>query len=282
MKSNTRNALIVFLLMGIGCLIISYLVLANFYHGKQEYSSKLWDFVIAALSQVAFVVLTVVILNFLWELMGGEPISKTLDDLRKSTLLIQDSQETGVRRVLAESSSFATPDKWMERLKSAEEAIDLMGYTLHVWTKGSGLEQAMLNLVHRGVKVRILIMDEGNQHLESLINTAIIGIAGTNFTRTEIQGAQEAFHRIATKVGDNAKFELRTAKRGLITCQICRTDSEIVAIPYLYSVVASQSPLMLIRGTDTRMFKLYKSEFDHLWDLNAPTSQTQPVQPRQP
>lgn len=57
-------------------------------------------------------------------------------------------------------------------------------------------------------------------------------------------------------------------QRGLIVCQICRTDSEMVVVNYFYSEVASRSPVMLIQGNESKMFQVYQNEFDQLWKLN--------------
>jgi hypothetical protein len=75
---------------------------------------------------------------------------------------------------------------------------------------------------------------------------------------------------VARGVGDLANFEFRTVKTGITLCQICRFDSKLSAINYLYSANASLSPLLYVQGENGSLFQVYENEFNHLWELNAP------------
>ena len=90
--------------------------------------------------------------------------------------------------------------------------------------------------------------------------------------QTEIEVAKKAFMSIAAEL-KNKKFagsyEFRTLKEGLVVSQICRTDSHLTAVQYLYSVVASHSPLIDVRGADTELFQVYMDEFDAVWKLGT-------------
>jgi hypothetical protein len=75
----------------------------------------------------------------------------------------------------------------------------------------------------------------------------------------------------ANQANTLGSFELRTAKKGLITCNICRTDSQMAVVNYLYWQQTTNSPLMLLQKTNDQanLFQVYQDEFDQLWDLNA-------------
>ena len=64
----------------------------------------------------------------------------------------------------------------------------------------------------------------------------------------------------------NAKnlIQFRVVRNGLIVTQICRFDSKMTVIPYLWSVKASESPLLRLEGHDTKMVEIYQNEFDKL------------------
>lgn len=68
-------------------------------------------------------------------------------------------------------------------------------------------------------------------------------------------------------VTDAVRFEFRHIRNGMVTCQICRTDSNMTVIPYLYSAVASCTPIISIAGADTALFNVYENEFECLWEL---------------
>ncbi len=199
--------------------------------------------------------------------------------MQQYTNLLADSRTTGVIRLLAISGDFGVHGDWMRRLESAENQVDLMGYTLYVWTKGEKFEEEFFNLVQRGVKFRILIMDEKNPFFESFINVyQILGIS-TPYVRAELQQVQKVFADIGKTIqnmkdpNSSGSFEVRTVQKGLIVCQITRTDAEMVVVNYLYSEVGSRSPLMLIQGEESKMFQAYQKEFNRLWELNAPSTQ---------
>jgi hypothetical protein len=283
MKERAKPS-IIFLFIGGLLLFIAYLLRPS--------SPQADGFISSALSNIAFVLLTVTILDLLWGLLGGEPISKSLSDLRQSLHLFDnnlqqyinllgDSRTTGVVRLLTISGDFGSPGDWMQRLKSAQQEIDLMGYNLHVWTKGDNFEEEVLKLVQKGTKVRILIMDENNPSFDSFLNVTQLQTISTAFVKSELQQARKVFEQIdqkihAMNVKPSGSFELRTVQKGLIICHMCRTDAEMVVINYLFSEIASRSPLMLIQGREAKMFQMYQKEFDQIWKLNEPIIASQP------
>jgi hypothetical protein len=241
------------------------------------------------LSNVAIVVLTVVILNFLWNLLGGEPIANSLeqltgslqhsfqrvdDKLQQSFQIIQDSHLTGL--VAISTNGTLTRTQWLERLRNAQQCIDLMGYTLLRWGKTPRFSEEVLKLVQRDVKIRVLIMDETNSHFDCFINEDIAG-STIDQTRKQLEVAQKVFEGLQQKVqaANHANllgsFELRTVKKGLITCNICRTDTQMAVVNYLYWQQTTNSPLMLLQQNNDQvnLFQMYQDEFDQLWDLNG-------------
>jgi hypothetical protein len=274
MKQPTRTPQIVFLLLGGLLLFIAYL-LATLITNPTE-SEKFWT---NSIQNIAFIILTIVIVDFLWQIIGGEPVRETLNtlaatlsEMRASVVLLEDSKKTGLHRLFSVSGALGSHREWMDRLKQTRAKVDLLGYTLHVWTRGENFEQEMIALVKAGVHVRILIMDETNPNLHSLVNENQISSISVTSVKAEIGVAKNAFLTIATELENQSplgSFELRTLKEDLIVSQICRTDSRLTAVQYLYSVVASRSPLIDVRGMDTELFQVYMDEFDALWDLGT-------------
>ncbi len=297
MKKRTIQASVIFFIIGGLLLALAYAL--------QVLQSN--AFISLALFNAAFVMLTVFILNILWALLGGEPVSNAIEQLtesfqdvdtklqqsfqnvdarlertfqvvdtklQESFQILKQSNETGVVG-LSLSGKFSR-NEWVERLRNSQQQVDLMGYTLLTWIKTTNFENEVLKLVQKGVRIRILILDEINPHFDSFINSHL---AGTSIerTRSELKDARKAFENIiqevqATQTANSpGDFELRTAKEGLITCNICRTDSTMIVVSYMYWQKAVTSPLLLILQSqeEPNLFQAYKEEFDRLWELNA-------------
>jgi hypothetical protein len=175
------------------------------------------------------------------------------------------------------SGAFGDQAAWMARLKNTKRNLDLMGYTLHIWSRGEDFESEIVSLVKRGVNCRVLIMDQVNPNFSAVVNREIFGITEAS-TKGEADGAEHLFSRIAEAVKSLATsekrgtFEFRKVTRGTVLCQICRTDGEMTWIPYLYSAVASRSPLLYAKGTDSGLFKVGLAEFEAMWALNPPAA----------
>ena len=266
--NKSVRATIIFLLFGVLLFVISYLL--------QVLQAN--AFLSSAFFNAAFVILTVVILNVLWALLGGEPVANAIEkltgSLQQSFQIIKESSATGVVG-LSVSGKFS-PDAWAERLRNSRQQVDLMGYTLITWINTPHFENNVLKLVQKGVKIRILILDETNPHFDSFINSHL---AGTSIerTRSELKDAREAFENIRQKVqmsktaNSSGDFELRTAREGVITCNICRTDDNMIVVSYMYWQQVATSPLLLILQSqeESNLFQAYQEEFDHLWEYNA-------------
>lgn len=272
MKKVQFNPQIIFLIIGLLLLGISYLLATN---NNPTESIKFWA---SVFQNFSFIILTIVIINFLWQLLGGEPIEKTLNslketlgDMRTAVMLLQDSKTTGLHRAFSISGAYGSHEVWMKRLHDSKEQIDLMGYTLFVWTKGENFEEVIKTKVISGLHIRIVIMDDENPSLGAFVNEEQIHSLSMNNQKEENRLSKKVFTSIATSLrGRNnvlGSFQFRTLKKGIITTQLCRTDSRITSIQYLYTVIASRSPLFEVLGNDTTLFKLYISEFDKIWEL---------------
>lgn len=270
------QASVIFLLIGALLLAIAFLLQTNSF-----FSSVLFN--------AAFVILTVVILNSLWNLLGGEPVANALeqltgslqhlfervdDKLQQSFQIVQDSHSTGL--VAVSTKEKLTRTQWLERLQTTQQYVDLMGYTLLTWGKTPRFLDEVLKLVQRDVKIRVLIMDETNQHFDCFINEDLPGTS-IDQTRKQLEVARKVFENLQQKIqsANNANspgsFELRTVKKGLITCNICRTDTQMAVVNYLYWQQTTNSPLMLLQQNNNQesLFQAYLDEFDQLWDLNV-------------
>jgi hypothetical protein len=267
------GARIVFFIIGILLLVVAFLV-------AEQPKTPRNEFAASTIQNIALIVLTIVIVDVLWTLVGGDPTSvalvelrATLQHFRDSVRLLADSQTTGLARLVAASGAAGSTDDWMRRLNSAQAQVDLMGYSLHVWTRGEHFERSIIRLASAGVRIRLLIMSEQNPHLDALVNTKQIAAVTADSVRAEIQAARAAFKAIAAelaKTPHEANFALRLVTTGLVVTQLCRTDDVLTSIQYLYSAVASRSPLIEVHGAESDLFERYMKEFESLWQLGTP------------
>jgi hypothetical protein len=268
MKRREWQQVIIFMILGSALLAWAY---------EATPTDKRTEFLSNALLTAAFVLLAVTLLNLVYWLAGGEPIAARLErlgrDLIASFEILKDAQITGLHRILGTSRDFERMgDNWMGRLVSAKGTVELMGYSLLVWSTGRDFQSELIALIRRGVNIRILVMDPGNPHFGAFVNFhQIAAVSDVTAVKTEVVRAINVFNQVAARVpsGDGVgSFELRKVRSGLIACQICRIDEWLAAIPYLYSVVASESPLLEIRGSGSELFRWYTREFESLWVLN--------------
>ena len=166
MKQSEWQRFSLFLLLGAGLLVGAY------YTTPAE---KLKEFPSNALISAAFVLLAVTLLNFVYWLAGGEPIAAQLERLARDLVgsfdVLKDTQDTGLQRILGTSRDFERKgDSWIGRLMSARRNVDLMGYSLLVWSTGRDFQSELLALLTRGVNVRVLVMDLSNPHFAALVN----------------------------------------------------------------------------------------------------------------
>lgn len=253
-------------------LVIGLLVLSTAYFMTDP--AKRGEFWPTTVQNVALIALTVVIVEFLWDLAGGDPVTEefadvrsTLGELRQSIVLLGDSHRTGLRRIVAASVEVGN-EFWRERIKSATRKVELMGYSLKVWTKTPNFERTVAERARAGVKFKLLLMAPDNRHIEAFVNTAIPGetVEGVRQNISDALAAFKAIHQQLAKAGVADKLEVRVVTNGLVVTQLSRFDDTLTAVQYLYSQVASRTPLLEVAGGKSELFRIYVQEFDELWD----------------
>lgn len=274
MSTHKGHPLLVFLFAGMLILLVAWLLWT--YSGASETQKFLAQIVL----NVGLILVAVFLSAGFWKLLGGDPIGTYLmhlqgafSGLQKSVLLLEDSRITGLQRLHSTSGALALNREWMPRLRRAEKKLDLMGYSLIIWTRGIDFEKGITRLVGNGVKVRILIMSTSNESLGVLVNNQV-NPKSLAVVKANIEAAHEVFSGLSSTLGskenpNGGQYEFKVLKKGLIVTDLCRTDSEIAAAHYLYSVVASVSPLLEVKGRESDLFKVYKGEFESLWELGV-------------
>lgn len=248
----------IMLAIGILLLVICFLI-----RDVNEVTVK--KFIYNSLFNITFIIITVVLVNYIWNLLGGEPVEKLLTKLNESVTLLKDSRDSGLTRLISTSGDYGSHKNWMDKLTSAKKQGDLMGYTLHIWTRGEQFENKLEELVKNGVCIRIMIMSINNQTFNSIINTNQISSLNVDAVKVEVEIVNKLITKLANKIKDKGyagSIEIKTIENGIILSQICCVDSNMTVIPYMYSVNTSESPLLEIRDNESKLFKKYQMEFN--------------------
>ena len=105
MTTSKRRPQIIFFIVGALLLLLTSYILIEAGGTQPSEGLKFWS---GALLNLAFVLLTVVVVDFLWGVLGGEPISETLaalgntlTEMRSSVSLLRDSKTSGLERISA-------------------------------------------------------------------------------------------------------------------------------------------------------------------------------------
>lgn len=270
MNRNSVKPYTILMIIGVLLLFISYLVFQKTQSGIDP-NNYLWD----VIKDTAVVILTIIIVNYLWTSLGGEPLdnsiqklSESVSNLDNSVKLLEDSKKTGLIRAFGVSGSYGSHTDWMQRFTSTKTHLDIMGYTLAVWTKGNNFENEVVSLAKKGVIIRVMTMDTENPNLFSIINTKHIPSISNEEIFESLKTTLNLFNKLQQKLAEQnlaEYFQLKTLKEGIILSQLCRTDDELTIIPYLYTDIGARSPLLLVKGEQTELFKVYLQEFDKLW-----------------
>lgn len=256
---SKRNQLIIINGIGIAIFLISFIFI--------DFNTHNWNIWInQILVNIALIFFTIVALNYVWNLLGGEPQEKLINKLNSSVCLLANSKDSGLVDFATISGGYAKHSEWMQKLSSAKREIDLMGYSLHSWTYGEDFSDQILNLAKKGVKIRVMIMDENNPDFQAFINPSISSHSVEGI-KAEIAQFQKVFEQVSSQLNENKPMFVKVM-RGLIASQFCRFDSEICITPYLYSVNTSESPLFVINGETTKLYTRYTKEFNSLWSGN--------------
>lgn len=268
---------VILLIIGVLLLIVAFLL------GKLPNSAS-WAFTADATKNVAFIVLTVVIVEFLWDTLGGDPsrravaeLNTNFESVRAAAGLVGDSLTTGLERVYAASSLAGTKQDWMHRLQSATRRVDLMGYTLHVWTESDAFQDVLVRLVQTGVEVNVVMMDPDNPDLRLLVNDEQVENLTVESVQSQIRASLRAFNAVRSKLegqGSTKNYTVKVLGRGLILAQLCRTDERMTCIQYLSFAVASSTPLFAVHGSNTTLFQKYEAEFKAVWARATPAGLT--------
>ena len=250
--------------------IIALLVLVIAYFIRPEGITP-QSFLYNAILNFGFIIVTIVIVNGLWFVLGGNPLENSIQDVTGSVRLLSDGVSTGIQRYFFSNAHFSKQYTWIEIIEHAKKNIDMMGYSLHAWTKNSEVKRALVDLAMKDVQIRIMVMDKDNPFFEAGFNYDLNSFTKQSMT-DEVNFCLPFYSSICSDLPPEKQknIQLVTITKGFVEAQIIRIDETMYITPYLYSLNTDDCPLFELKNGGTeRVFRKYIEEFNMLWKKNS-------------
>lgn len=262
MKKRSVYPYVILFIIAVLVLVVAYFIRPS--------TVSLDDFIYNITLNGGYIIITIVIVNGLWFLLGGDPIKNSIDDLMRCFHFLADGLKNGLSRYFVSNADFSQVYKWSSVIKKASKNIDMMGYSLHAWTKSQEMQNALIKLAKHDVKIRIMVMDVTNQHFTAGLNFSLNSFT-EQYMKDEVALCSTFYANIQNALPPEKKgnIELHTIKTGLTQCQIIRIDNVMYVTPYLYSQNTDTSPVFVLKNSDeVDTFDKYHEEFNMLWRMN--------------
>jgi hypothetical protein len=196
-----------------------------------------------------------------------------LIDAAKIAISNSNSASEGAGKDLAidffeTSGNYGTEKNWQKLLNDTDMRFDIMGVNLLQWRKTPGFRETVLKKAKNGCKARILIMDEENPVLRTLLydHRSIDDV---------IKDIKESFLFYSELASVNSNIGVRKIVKGIPHFFLTQTDKHAVIIQYLSSAVWGSGPTWrCISGS--QLYNAADLEFDYLWNTGTrPTATAQ-------
>jgi len=167
-------------------------------------------------------------------------------------------------KLLETARKFGGPDEWMDLIHPAEREILLCGVSLSEWRKSKNFRDVVREKARNGCVVKLLVMDPDNSSLRSLINENAEEGTFEDIV-SSLRTAITFFRKLAES---EPGVELRLIRTGSPHFNLTLVDGAAVAIQYLYSDRASQSPLLRCKESSS-LARKFRNEFESLWSSSG-------------
>ncbi len=241
---------IIFILIGVIPIIVAY-----FLHPEGLGHELLKDF--------GVVIVSLTVVDLLWQLVGGEPLSKEIEEMRNLNTLTRQAHESGLEEVGSKRTKLT--DAWnLHSISQCRQAIDMCGHTLFTLIENQSFLHALIEQAKRNVKVRLLIYAPDNPALQTNINPAAL-----ETSTGQMRNSWATFNAERNKLSKEhkANFEVRRLHSRAMHASIVRIDDRLTALGYLNSKYTAESPIYAIKGSDKPLFRIYAEEFDFCFGL---------------
>lgn len=221
---------------------------------------------------IGVVILSLIAVDLVWQLVGGDPIHNALRALRgkledsvaeafRFPAFADHARRLGMDGVAGRQDSL--PLRIAQRIDSSSSCVDISGWALDLIREDHGVHEALLRAVKRGVQVRLLLAHPNADWLKA-----------TNFPG-KVGGVQAIARELLPELRQLSADggTVRWVKDVVIMFSIIRFDDWMQVMPYFLSETSRNSPRFHLNGPDTSLFKSWMKEFEYAFDRGL----TEPV-----
>ncbi|MEK0336281.1 MAG: hypothetical protein QQN41_02480 [Nitrosopumilus sp.] len=277
---ETRLKSIFIISFGLIPVIVALFVLKNTFGLNQKLFILLFN--------VGIAIISVGVIAFIWDIIGGDPISNALRFFKKAESL----KSIGLEDIVIREGKKNIFAEVYEQIRSAKK-VDMMGLVLwRDWFHEEQFRNTLTDVLNQDEKIRIRILllkplDHessiilSQRALDENIAKSIDKKEGTiDFDRLEKIASKNAdrmnidinftlneIHKIINDK-NRGRLEVRLVDKTYINCSLFRIDNQILVVDYLHRTGGSGTPVKEIRGSKTRLFKIYCEEFETVWSIS--------------
>ncbi|HMR99028.1 MAG TPA: hypothetical protein PKE62_07205 [Anaerolineales bacterium] len=239
------------------------------------------------LSNFAVTFIAVGLIDFIWDILGGEPIeanmnnsfievNSKIDTINQSMSIISDltNYQIGLERIWPTRRDWEKDPKdglavWKRRVCQAQQ-VDIVSSTFYTrWANDEDFWNELFEALKRGTRFRLLIYNPESNLLQLRSeNEDDSKIGETSEMKMEIYSTLKKIARNQKVLEKDARknFEVRLNSKYYQLAQIIHADKQILISAYLSKKTGSKSPTFQISGTDSVYFRTYAQQFDFLWE----------------
>jgi hypothetical protein len=243
------------------------------------------------LSNFAVTFAAVGVIDFMWDILGGEPMEATMRDsfaelnqrmdvLNQSLSAVSGlaNSGTGIERVWAARKYWDQDETdgfpiWKTRICQAQE-VDIVSNTFkRPWAYDDNFWEGLCEAINSGTKFRLVIYDPNSDILQ--IRAKNEGESPQEKTSEMAMEIRYTLDRFTEKISQLPKsvrnnIEIRLNSRYYQMAQIIRADKRILVTLYLSKRSGSLSPTLQVAGPDSPFFDIYTKQFKTLWEEGKP------------
>jgi hypothetical protein len=173
-------------------------------------------------------------------------------------------RDRGQVRVYDRFEDFGRTEAWLEILSAADGPIELSGITLRNWTRIPRFRDLLKGRAVAGCPVRVLCLHPENQALPYYLNPRI-----HKKVESESGAAAQSRAYFSELAGEQPGVQVRMMNLGCHHQQMFRVGGRMFCSLVLFSEGTHRSPMIECRA-GCELFEILGSEFQALWDANAP------------
>ncbi len=224
------------------------------------------------LLNIGATVISVICVKYLWEKSGGEPVLESLDILKRLSHLVDDSAETGLRRLYASRRDIEY-DELNEQISKAQD-VAIMSLVLKI-QHSFRLKDSIIRCIKGGGHIRILVSDPSSDSpelnplkLRQYAQKDLEHNAMPAEIMSTLDFLRDTRSELSKEAGDlDKRLQYKTLPSNVMYFSLMAIDDTMVVTSYCNKRRGQDCPTMLIDKTSSArsLYVHYKGEFEHLW-----------------